>query len=235
MTTLELCQSSLKWNLKPHDFYDDLARTLKSGPHVVGFTEVRKFTDELQEFSKDHFYYFIKKGPGDGALLVRDDIRLLDFGAELANEGIKGAYGPRYIDWVQLKWEGEEIFVHESHWNTGFYETKQRRIRHAKQTDIALDLTAKHAKGYALSFLMGDINVDMSKKTQTSTRFQDSHITTSYNELKVYPNTHDNRSIDFIASADADKRVRADEIRIIRRQEKDHNDLFTNYHIKARR
>lgn len=216
----------------------DFATIFEGQPDVIGFTEVtiNGLRNELT-LSAGENGYKVFGGRGDTALAVRADHAVRDSGSILIHPGGEdefGAYAARYLDWVTAVVNDEIVTVAEAHWVRP--RTPERIRRHRMATDAAVALLKEKSGSSAIAFLLGDLNEDDGPTEDAGSagaRFEAAGITTIWDELGFYPATHDGgRTIDLIASVDADIRVTAVGVYVFRLSHSDHRPVAGFYTVE---
>jgi hypothetical protein len=253
---LHLMQASMQWRDTDAQTRADFDRILTRGADVIGMTEVSERNRNLRllrDAAKPTGYQVFNDAAEEGfaggetAIAVRKNLDVRSHGAELVNEPEAGkppaaGHSARLIQWVEVIWEGNRVFVFEAHWVTGFGRRPSRTEKHRKMTDAIIELVQRNGRGTRLAFFMGDVNLDEEtdrgrRQAATHARFTEAGLTTVWDELAVYPGTHGNAktggTIDIIGSYDPDRRVSADSVRVWRKLNSDHLQVSAWYDVLA--
>lgn len=234
--TLQLGQASGRFSLSPGQAFHDYLADLSHGDDAVGFTEVPQHRDELRAACREQGYLpvFAAKGHGDTAIALREPHRILAHGLQdsLRGEKGKGGHTPRPIQWLAFKPAStvETVTLHVAHWLT------RKSDDGGQRTQLTDDMAASvkgHSVGARLGFWMGDTNnPDQAEQVSAVDRHLDrGELTSCWDELGRYPDTHGHNTIDVVGSYDPDKRVHCLRARTWHRLASDHIALSAWYHI----
>lgn len=181
---------------------------------VCGFTEANgDVAAAIEEIGPEYGFRFLD-GKGDGAFLVARANPIVDHGADLViprkpGKPAQGGHGERYVNWVQVEWEGELVSASLAHWLTGYRKNSYRREMHVDMTEAVVKRTRIQGRERALSFWMGDINVADEKANQDyDEALDDGQLISIWDATRRHPNTHDSRTIDVVGHLLKDKRVK---------------------------
>jgi hypothetical protein len=117
------------------------------------------------------------------------------------------------------------------------YQTVRQEKANPGGNKLLTDEITRQAIKYGAArrkvFYFGDQNLD----DKTTDTFKGGPLTTCWDELKSYPDTHDTRTIDVIASYDADTRVKCVSARVLTDNQvplhSDHSLVEADYEIKV--
>lgn len=243
--TIRLLQSSQQFNLGRQAVVDDAVTTFGRGADFVGGTESGNAPHEvvLPQIAKQFGYHF-HNAPGGGWLAHKIEHEHKDSNFVLTTPALpvpprQGGHGPRGVLWLTCHVKGiGRVTVAEAHWLTGATTNMKRRKEHLEMTNVLSDIMKRHAKGDRLGFFMGDVNVEDEDNSRYANNwnevvFQDKNLLTICDELKKWPPTHGDKTLDIIGSWQNDKRSKAKEVVAHRKQKKDHKDVSGFYTVKV--
>lgn len=234
---LHLMHTSLQITDTDRQFQEDLYWALSQvKPDIVSYTEIAGRHPMIAHVARECGYtpVLFSNNVWDG-FCVKNDLKVADRGNVLATAGDKIS-GPRYINWVKVKWQGETLWYHTAHWVANLSSTPERVKRHTEITNQMAIQVRKHGRQGDLSFFSGDTNYDDNDKTHAdpgpmNQLFRNLGLLTIWDEFGVYPNTHDDRTIDVIGSYNADKRVVGKRYKTHARQNSDHRPVSAWYEV----
>lgn len=248
---LHLQQASMQGQDPDKQIKSDLTAVLNRGADVVGITEIASTQRAMIQAVCSGLGYWPCLPPsgsrGETGVLVRlrEGVKVLASGSEKISDGkpgpaSSGGYAPRFITWVLLDWHGERVTVFEGHWVTGFDRSPTRAELHEQMTRAMAAAVDKAGKGAAVSFFMGDTNIDErtdqgKNPSKPHAIFAEEGLLTCWDELGKYPPTHGKRTIDVIGSRDGDQRVSCTDARIWPKLHSDHRQVSAYYDIAEQR
>lgn len=235
--TLHLMQASSAHSLTDAQALEDIAFDLGREADCVTFTEVQHRHDMLRQACHLKGYQLVLPAHGDVAVAVRSIHRVTDHG-ELASipavghgEG-KPAHTARPILWVRFVLFGtrEQVTVSTAHW-----VTKRADVGHQQQllsTAMAAAVRAS-ASGSRLGFWTGDTNDNDGPRTvsPSAKALAKGELTSCWDELGRYPDSHGNALLDIIGSYDPDRRVSCIRARVWPQLHSDHRPVSAWYRI----
>lgn len=236
----------MKFNQSRAQIESDAEDILSRESDFVGFTEAPpggNVRPVLLEVALD-FGYRLHRGPGDTCIAVQRDWKVVDSGSELVVErkpgpARLGGHGPRFIDFVTAERDGEIVSVHEAHWLTGYTRSNERKAQHVEMTQAMIRNVRAHAPGRALSFFMGDINInerlDQGKDPlRPHAQFTKAGLQTIWDELQTYtPGTHGTGNpIDIIGKTVLDARVTGRKVKVWPKGHSDHRAMSAFYEVR---
>jgi len=251
--TLHLMHCSMRFDRPPEEFKDAIRWMHSLEPDIVSFTEMTRFHKELRQVCQGTRYRPVLSSRGkEGGFMVKtgDECHVKDSGAVFVLPGnpgpaSQGGYAPRYVNWVRVKWHGEDIYHHTTHWLTKYWKNDARDALHEKSTKVMCDLVKRHGKGMDLAFFGGDQNVDeeadnrkMGVRSQMDKTFRDNGLLTIWDEMEVTPPTHGlskGPTIDILGSFNPDKRVKAKRWKVYPKHASDHRPIAAWYEIQQTR
>jgi hypothetical protein len=244
--TLHLQQASMKFNQSRAQIEKDLEDQFTRGADFVGHTEAPprgNVRPVLLEVAAD-FGYRVHRGPGDTCISVARDWKVTDSGSELVVERKRaplrlGGHGPRFIDFVTAERDGEIVSVHEAHWLAGYTRSAERKAKHLAMTQAMIHNVRAHAPGRALSFFMGDININErldrgQDPKRPHAQFTKAGLQTIWDELQTYtPGTHGpGNPIDVIGKTVRDVRVTGRKVKVWPKGHSDHRAMSALYEVR---
>lgn len=150
----------------------------------------------------------------------------------------KGNYSARGIAELTLRTKLKNIAtVHGAHWITeGGRANDVRAARRRLQSEMMVERVQLHGKGRRLSFWMGDTNEDEGRREGEVQRpLTLGGLTSIYDDLGKYPNTHGNSTIDVIGAYKRDGRVHPVGVRTFGNRGSDHLMVMGVYEISTPR
>lgn len=212
---------------------------------VICFTETTKSNrvfDPVRRQAKRHKWAFQRGIRGDVRLAVNPKNQVLEssYVHVLDPQGglRKGNYSARGIAEVTLRTKLKNVAtVHGAHWITeGGPANDVRAARRRLQSEMMVERVQLHGKGRRLSFWMGDTNEDEGRREGEVQRpLTLGGLTSIYDELGKYPNTHGNKTIDVIGAYRRDGRVRPVGVRTFGERDSDHLMALGVYEISTPR
>ena len=248
MTTLHIQQASLQRGDPSRQIESDLSAVFERMADIVSLTEApedSRTADILRAVARDHGYRVTDRGPGDVHVAVLREHRVRDEGWIETSDAAPpshplGGHAARGIRWVEVDFEGEDVWFGAGHWDTGFRASAERARTHTALTEEFGKQMRRQAKGPALGFLGGDLNVavdDAGNITIPKVRqaFEDARIETIWDELNLRKPTHKKGlTIDLIGRYAHDRRVSAHKIRRWGPGFADHIAFSVYYRIESR-
>lgn len=211
--TLHLMQASSAHTLSDVHALDDILFDLGRNADAVTFTEVQDRHDQLRQACQLRGYQLVLPLHGDVAVAVRSIHRVTDHGelpvlAAVGHDRDTPAHTARPILWVRFVLFGtrERVTVSTAHW-----VTKRADVGHQQQllsTAMAAAVRAS-ASGSRLGFWTGDTNDNDGPRTvsPSARALAKGELTSCWDELGRYPDSHGNALLDIIGSYDPDRRV----------------------------
>lgn len=239
--TLQLEQASSDFRLTDAQAFSDYLADLDHEADVVGFTEVHTRHRLLHAACDEQGYqlHMPPSGKGDVALAVRNVHRIVAAGAVPSIPGARPsvAHGvghtARPILWVTFQPHGttENVTVHEAHWVTKRADTGGQQLQLTQ--DMAA-VVASHSGGARLGFWMGDTNSPDRPRAVTAVdrALMKGDLTSCWDELGRYPNTHGGNTLDVVGSYDPDRRVTCLRARRWHKLDSDHIAVSAWYQIR---
>ena len=240
--TIELTHYSGQYK----DFYAsgqqeaDAAKLFKMNSDIYTFTEQLEMGPMMsREAAKRGFKY---RRRGEQAIMIPSSpfIRFLETGYNETHGVLKNDAGQTIgpssgVYWAKIKWYNETIFVHTSHMATfGLAKIPRYKDQHAKDSKALAKLVKEHAGGRNLSFFTGDFNKDQSRANEKfpDELFREYGLETGWKALKVWPNTHGNRCIDYIGRYSGDARTKIVGHRVTA-MHSDHRTITATYAVST--
>lgn len=188
---------------------------------------------------------------GDVRILVRPDIRVRQEAYIHVLDGRGGRARGNYPDrgLVETFIEtvpGNDIWLTGWHDNTGYELDRKPGHESERERNIALQVRhaasriAEHAKGTALSIWGADMNVDEAvdrgaDRDAPHAILRRHGLTSAYDELGRYPDTHGKKTYDIVGTADADGRIKAVDIVRWPARHSDHRRMSFLFDVAALR
>lgn len=234
---LQLEQASSAFTLPDAQAREDFREALTRGADAVGFTEINKRAHLLREACDAKGYVLV--AAGDVGLAVRSIHRLTDHGVITSVPGqpgpaSEGGHTERPILWASFIpfGTGELVTAHVAHWVTHAADTGHQQL--AMTRDMA-DAVAEHSKGHRLGFWLGDtnnpdratINTDVDKALRRG------DLTSCWDELGRYPDTHGASTLDVVGSYDPDRRATCVRARVWPSAHSDHLAVSAWYSVSG--
>lgn len=243
---LHVQQLSLQFTDTQHQFVEDVMAALRRGADLIGVTEtsspVRKRV--LRKMALDAGYRPHVPMTGSTAVLVGPSLRVVSQHQHFVNPAVnkpprEGGHAARYITAVQVEWENEQVWFGEAHWVTGFGGHPRRTREHELMTRRMVDEVRRHGAGTKLAFFAGDTNFDDGAERRIAgcppLLFDQAGVSTIWEELDRFPDTHGRKTLDVIGSYDRDRRVSAVDVRMWPRGHSDHRAVSAFYEVKPRK
>lgn len=238
---LQLGQSSMAFTMHGDAALADFHKVLGHGMDAVGFTEVRTFHPELREACHNRNYQLVIPPDGDTAIAVlfvhniigRDYLPVNPGSARPASEG---GHGPRGVQVVEFRPRGtrERVTFAEAHWLTRRSDNGGQRLA---MTEAMAQVMRKAGKGTRLGFWAGDTN-NPDRPAATSDvdlALRKGELTSCWDELGRYPDTHGRTTIDVVGSYDPDSRVSCTRAKVYPQLHSDHLPLAAFYSVRPRK
>ena len=246
--TIHLMQVSLQRTDTMAQMEHDMKYAFSQGPDVIGFTEMvgSQMRATFNRVCREHDWVpIIPAGVGLTVPLAVKlggdaDTKVRSRGAKLALPGVAKQYENRYISWVQIKWHNQNIWVHEGHWS----RTKWGAERHTSVSAMMAAQVKKHGAKDAISFWMGDLNVDeldddrathARAAANLNTIFRDVGLLSVFDELHVNPpaTLAGKGTYDVIGSYRPDKQVEGKRYKVHPKQKSDHRPVSAWFDIEV--
>lgn len=239
-TPLHLVHASMQFSDTAKQKRADLAFTLGLGADAVSLTEIGGTQDILlaREVCGAAGYRLHHPGRGGECIALRRGLPILDSWKVLVHppEGWESGHHPhaaRFVVGLQFLWQTNRVWLFNAHWLTDF---SARPTEHMAMTEAMIEAVEGHARGRALAFFAGDVNIDEATDLGSDPRkphhlFGRAGLTSVWDELGVTPGTHGPRTIDVIGSYDRDRRVSAASVRVYRGRNSDHRPIAARYRV----
>lgn len=211
--TLQLEQASSAFTLTNAHALGDFLQDLDHSADVVSFTEVAEHHQQLADACDRKGYRLVLPTEGDCAVAVRSLHTVTNSGTVPSVPGRRGpasegGHGPRPVLWATFVPFGtrEHVTVHSAHWVTRKADVGHQQLQ---LTEDLADAVRDHSRGPRLGFWLGDTNnpdrgFDI---TEVDRALRKGELTSCWDELGRYPDTHEGQTIDVVGSYDPDTRV----------------------------
>lgn len=222
-------------------------------PHVIYLTESerRGRVGPILKAEAEKRGWHLTSTRGDVRILVRPDVTVHEEAYIHVLDGRGGMPRGNYPDRgiVEALVEtpaGNQIWNHGWHNNTGYVlDTKpghesERERNIALQVNRAANRIQAHAKGTVISVWGVDMNVDEAKdrgadRNAPHAILRRHSLTSAYDELGRYPDTHGTRTYDIVGTADMDGRMEAVDIIVWPKRHSDHKRVSFLFDVAALR
>lgn len=228
---LELTQASQRFTVGHVEALHDFHQLLSRAPDVIGFTEAVQFHDQLEDACRERDYQLRLPPMGDTAIAVHPAHHVTGHRFEKVNDGAPN-HGPRGVQLVEFETPaGDRITVAEAHWLTRRSDTGGQRLA---MTEAMGQVIEEAARGSRLGFWMGDTNNPdrPTAVSQVDRALRMADLTSCWDELGRYPDTHGNTTLDVVGSYDPDRRVSCLRARVFPQLHSDHRPLSAWYSIR---
>lgn len=246
--TFHLATVSMQRDDPPRQIVEDLETAFDPDswgdngvPDLIGFTEAtpgQTVRPYLAAAATDAGYPLNLPATGDVVTAVHPRHTITELSSPLileARSGYdKGNYAARRIVETRITTAGgNDVTDHGMHWLTAYRldrdpgpENRRERL-HLIQSERFVERVKLHSLGDRISLWHGDLNVDEKRDTGFDDSaphavFAAAGLRSGFDELKVYPPTHGDRSIDVSGTVNSDLRVSVLEARSYRRGNSDH-------------
>lgn len=235
---LQLEQASSEFTLHRGAALADFTEALSRKADVVSFTEVAERNRDLRAACNAADYQLQLADLADTALAVKGIHKIVAAGQHASvpaepGPARDGGHGPRPVLWVSFRPFGtlETVTVHSGHWPTKRSDTGHQQV--ALTREMA-DLVAGHSWGDRLGFWMGDTNNDDRRHQFTAVdhALAKGDLTSCWDELGRWPDTHERQTLDVIGSYDPDRRVSCLRARVWPAGHSDHRPVSAWYSIR---
>lgn len=235
MGRLELWQASLRFTTQSRQALADFMSVLSHAPDAVGFTEATRFHDELWHACRRTGHQLVLPTHGDTAIAVWEGHEITGHGYETVNPAsAHPLHTERGVQWVTFDaaHSHERITACAAHWLTQRADTPNQKQRLA-MTEAMGDVVARAAKGHRLGFWMGDTNnPDRSSAVSLVDKaLRKADLTSCWDELGRYPDTHGDHTLDVVGSYDPDRRATCLRARRWPQLHSDHRPISAVYHL----
>lgn len=211
--TLHLQLAASAFTLRDDQAAADFRSALGRRADVVGFTEVHERADVLGDECRRAGYDLMRAKDGDVALAVKRVHQVSDAGQvksipAAGGPASQGGHSARPVLWVTFTPLGtrEEVSVEIAHWPTKAADTGGQQV---KLTDDMAEVVASHSRRSDLGFWMGDVNNPDRPRDVTGVdrAMAKGDLTSCWDELGRWPDTHGHSTLDVVGSYDPDRRV----------------------------
>lgn len=231
---LQLGQASQRYTVNGDQALHDFHAILAHGFDAVGFTEALTFHPELRRACADRNYQLVLPPEGDTAIAVLfvHTITGHDY-VHVADSSHRPLHGPRGVQLVEFTPRGtrERITFAEAHWLTERSDNGHQRLA---MTAAMADVMRTAGKGSKLGFWAGDTNNPdrPSATSDVDLALRKGELTSCWDELGRYPDTHGQHTLDLVGSYDPDGRVSCTGARVYAQLHSDHRPMFARYSVR---
>lgn len=235
---LQLGQASQRATVHPDRALLDFHHDLGHGMDACGFTEVTHFHNQLSMACEDQGYQLLLPPEGDTAIAVLDIHELMDHDYVHVNPGhpgpmSAGGHTPRGVQSVQFRPHGttEVITFTTAHWLTRRADDGGQRLA---MTEAMAEVIAEAAQGTRLGFWAGDTNNPDGPHgtSQVDKALARGDLTSCWDELRRWPDTHGSSTLDVVGSYDLDRRASCIRARVWPQLRSDHRPLSAWYTVR---
>lgn len=211
--TLHLEQASSAHTLTDAQAMQDALAALNRGADVVSFTEVQERHYQLDRACHVAGYQLLLPSRGDVALALRSIHKPRSQGTVPVQDAVghdahTPAHTARVILWGAFSPFGTDdlVTVHSAHWVTRRADTGGQQL---ELTQALGDVVAQHSRGARLGFWLGDTNSPDRPRDHSPVdrALRRADLTSCWDELGAYPDTHGQATLDVVGSYDPDRRV----------------------------
>jgi len=228
---LELGQASQRFTVDKGQALLDFHFLLSKGPDVVGFTEALQFYAQLRRACAERDYQLLLPPAGDTAIAVHPSHHVQAHRFEKVNDPgpHHGARGVHLVEFTTP--DGERVTFAEAHWLTRRSDDGHQRLA---MTKAMADVMTEAARGSRLGFWAGDTNNPdrPSATSEVDLALRKGNLTSCWDELGRYPDTHGDSTLDVVGSYDPDRRVSCLRARVWPQLHSDHRPLSAWYSIR---
>jgi hypothetical protein len=233
---LQLGQASQRYSVPGDLALEDFLKLLGHGWDAVGFTEATRFHGELHEACRGRNYWLFLPPEGDTAIAVHRDHQVLDHGYVHVNDAShRPLHSPRGVQVLTFMPDSssELVTFAEAHWLTERSDNGHQRLA---MTQAMASVMREAGRGSRLAFWAGDTNNPdrPSATSDVDLALRRGELTSCWDELGRYPDTHGSHTLDLVGSFDPDRRVSCTGARVYARLHSDHRPLRVTYAVRPR-
>lgn len=235
---LELWQASMRFTVHPRQARDDTVAVLRHAPDVVGFTEATSFHDQLRSACREHGYHLMVPHQDDTAIAVWGGHKMVDTDyVAVVPAGHHPPHTPRGVASVTIRPSSqprEVVSACVAHWLTERVDTADQDQRVAL-TEAMAESVRHLAAGRRVAFWLGDTNNPdrPSSFSSVDKALRKGDLTSCWDELGRYPDTHGDHTLDVVGSYDPDRRVTCLRARHWPRMSSDHRPVSAVYDVRT--
>lgn len=222
MSTLHLVHLSLDTFLPDAKVREDLESALELRPHLAAFTEAGQHTTVALAGHVAGLRGYVAVNPDAGDILfaVREDLRIVDHGGELAVPAAPRSaghvqHGPRHNSWVRFHLGDEDITHSSCHLVTGFSDDPARREQDLHQAELLGRQVEAFGAGHRISTWSGDLNSALPNNDQLDALLTSHGMWTTAAKTGVDTATHGPHRIDYVGGSH-DPRVEVESFKVHR-------------------